>query len=139
RSCGIRVICVETTAKVRAQRELDAIKHEMAATNEELFSSNEELSSTNEELAATNEELLQTQELLNQTLEGLTESEKRFRNLVRDAAVGIILLMGPEMRIGIVNEAFGRLLKRTADELEGKFLFDMVPAETEAYFRPVIE
>ena len=139
RSCGILVICVETTAKVKAQHELDAINHEMAATNEELFSSNEELSSTNEELVATNEELLQTQELLNQTLEGLTESEQRFRNLVRGADVGIILLMGPEMRVGIVNEAYGRLLKRTAAELEGKLLFEMVPAETEAYFRPVIE
>ncbi len=159
-SLGVRVICAETTDKVKAQHELDSINRELgstneelastneelastndvlAATNEDLYSSNEELSSTNEELAATNEELLQTQDLLRQTLENLTESEQRFRNLVRDADVGIVLLMGPEMRVGIVNEAFGRLFKRTAAELEGKLLFEMVPPEDEAYFRPLIE
>ena len=138
-SRGIRVICVETTAKVRAQHELDAINRELAATNEELYASNEELACTNEELIASNDELLQTQELLNQTVKSLTESDQRFRNLVRDANVGIVLLMGPEMRVGIVNEAYSRLLKRTAAELEGKLLFTMVPAEAEAYFRPLIE
>lgn len=137
--CGIRVICMETTAKVLALRELDAVNHEMAATNEELYASNEELSSTNEELAATNEELLQTQDILNQTLDGLTESEQRFRNLVRDADVGIVLLMGTEMRVRVANEAYARLLKRTAAELEGKLIFDMAPPEDEAYFRPLIE
>ncbi len=139
KSCGVRVICMETTAKVRTQKELDDTNHELAASNEEMYASNEELASTNEELAATNEELLQTQELLNQTLESLSESEQRFRNLVRDANVGIVLLMGPEMRVGIVNEAYGRLLKRTAAELEGKLLFEMVPEETESYFRPLLE
>jgi len=138
-SCGIRVICMETTAKMRAQKELDVVNQQMASTNEELFASNEELTSSNEELAATNEELLQTQELLSQTVQSLTESEQRFRNLVRDADVGIVLLMGREMRVGIVNETYGRLLKRTAAELEGKLLFEMVPAEVEAYFRPLIE
>jgi len=136
---GIRVICIETTAKVLALRQLDAVNHEMAATNEELNAANEELSSTNEELAATNEELLQTQELLTQTLESLTESEQRFRNLVRDADVGIVLLMGPEMRVGIANDAYARLLKRTAAELDGKPIFDFVPSEDESYFRPLIE
>ena len=167
KSCGIRVICVETTSKMQALKELDAVNHELASANEEMAATNEELASANEEMAATNEELasaneemaatteeitstneelavineelLQTQNMLSRTLDTLSESEQRFRNLVRDASVGIVLLLGHEMRVGIVNAAYARLLKRTAAELEGKLLFEMVPPEAENYFRPLIE
>ncbi|MDP9082128.1 MAG: PAS domain S-box protein [Bacteroidota bacterium] len=135
---GIRVICVETTAKIKAQQKLDAVNQELASTNKELASANEELAATNEELTATNEELLRTQGLLNQTLANLSESESRFRNLIKDASVGVVLLIGEEFRVDIVNEAYGRLIRRTASELEGRLLFEVIP-DAEDFFRPLIE
>ncbi len=68
----------------------------------------------------------------------LRESEQRFQNLVREAAVGIILLTGEEMKVEIVNDAYGKLIGRHAAELFGKKLFEIIP-ETEEYFRPIID
>lgn len=68
----------------------------------------------------------------------LKESEQRFQNLVREATVGIIVLMGEEMNTGVVNESYARLIGRTVEELQGKDLFTIIP-ETEAYFRPIID
>ncbi len=68
----------------------------------------------------------------------LAESEQRFKNLVRDASVGIIVLTGEEMRVSIVNEAYARLVGRKSDELINQHLFDIIP-ETKDYFLPIIE
>lgn len=68
----------------------------------------------------------------------IRESESRFRKLVRDASAAIIVLIGEEMKVEIVNEAYGRLIDRTPDELLGKPLFSLVP-EGEAYYRPILE
>jgi PAS domain S-box-containing protein len=105
---------------------------------EEQQTLNEEVSAANEELMATNEELTKTQQLLRETLNGLTLSEQRFRNLVRDASVGIILLSGDDLKVEIVNSTYGTLIGRTVAELENKSLFEVIP-ESEAVFRPVIE
>ena len=43
----------------------------------------------------------------------LRQSDQRFQNLVREATVGIIVLIGPEMNVGIVNEGYARLIGRT--------------------------
>ncbi|MES3016611.1 MAG: ATP-binding protein [Bacteroidota bacterium] len=142
---GIRVICMETTEMVMAQQKLEqstleeaAINEELDATNEELAATNEELAVTNEELAVTNQELHNTAETLKQMVKGLAESDERFRNLIREATVGIILLVGPEMKVQIVNDAYANLIGRKAAELYGKNLFDIIP-ETEPYFRPIID
>jgi PAS domain S-box-containing protein len=66
------------------------------------------------------------------------ESEQRFQNLVRDASAGIIVLTGLEMKTEIVNEAFGKLIGRTPEELLDKLLFTIIP-ETEEYYRPICE
>lgn len=68
----------------------------------------------------------------------IRESESRFRNLVQDASAAIVVLTGDEMKVEIVNEAYGRLIERTPDELLGKPVFSVVP-EAEAYYRPVLE
>lgn len=68
----------------------------------------------------------------------LEESESRFRNLVRDASVAIVVLTGTEMITEVVNEAFGKLIGRTPEELLEKPLFTLIP-ETEAYYRPICE
>lgn len=68
----------------------------------------------------------------------LIESESRFRTLVRDASVGIIVLTGEEMRVEIVNDAYAKLIDRRSDELTNKPLFSIIP-EAEAVFRPIID
>ena len=68
----------------------------------------------------------------------LLESQKRFQALVREATVGIIVLIGEENTIEIVNEAYGKLINRKTDELLGKPLFSIIP-ETEPYFKGIID
>jgi PAS domain S-box-containing protein len=68
----------------------------------------------------------------------LVESENRFRNLIREATVGIVVLNGEDMVVEVVNDVYGSLIGRTADELLHKKLFSVIP-ETEAEFRPLLE
>lgn len=70
--------------------------------------------------------------------ERLKESESRFQNLIRDATVAIVVLIGPDMRVKIVNEAYGKLIGLTPNDLLNKPLFDVIPA-TEQYYRPILE
>ncbi|OOQ58969.1 ATP-binding protein [Mucilaginibacter pedocola] len=129
----------ELEAKVvERTRELEESYEEQQALNEEINAANEELTSANEELAATNEELSETQIHLQRTLAGLAESDERFRNLVRDASVGIILVTGKDLTTLIVNDTYARLIGRTVAELENRPLFDIIPEATST-FRPVIE
>ena len=65
-------------------------------------------------------------------------SDQRFQNLVREATVGIVVLRGKEMIVEIVNEAYGRLLGKTPEELINKPLFSIIP-ETEKQFRQLLE
>ncbi|HZH66724.1 MAG TPA: PAS domain-containing protein [Flavisolibacter sp.] len=72
------------------------------------------------------------------TVNSLQLYDQRFHNLVREATVGIIVLSGAGMRIDVVNEAYGRLIERTVEQLTGRLLFDLIP-ETEEVFRPIID
>lgn len=128
---GIIVTASDITEMVRSRQLLED-------SNAEQQSLNEEIAATNEELATTNEELSETQQLLERTIGGLQESEGRFRNLIRNASTGIILLTGPEMRTEIVNEAYANLIGRSTDEITGRPLFELIP-ETEEVFRPIID
>ncbi|WP_207423233.1 PAS domain-containing protein [Desertivirga brevis] len=125
-----------------AQESLNTLNAELELRIDErtkqLKDSFEEQQALNDELAATNEELNETQEVLKKILDGLTKSEQRFRNLVSDVKVGIILLMGEEMEVAIVNDDYGKLIGRSAEELEGEFLFKVIP-EAEIHFRPIID
>ena len=71
-------------------------------------------------------------------LKQLQVSEQRFHNLVREATTGIVVLIGVEIRVEVVNEAYGKLIGRTPEALLGKNLFDIIP-EVEAEFRPLLE
>jgi two-component system sensor histidine kinase VicK len=72
-----------------------------------------------------------------QTLQGLKESERRFQNLIRDVAIGVIVLTGDDMRVEIANDAYGRLINRQVSDLIGRPLFDVIP-EAAAEFAPII-
>ncbi|SEJ21095.1 PAS domain S-box-containing protein [Dyadobacter sp. SG02] len=68
----------------------------------------------------------------------LHDSERRFQDLVTDATVGIIVLIGEEMVVEIVNDAYGHLIGRTREDLLGKPLFSVIP-ESEADFRAILD
>ena len=72
------------------------------------------------------------------TINQLQLSEQRFQSLVREASVGIIVLVGEEMRVEVVNDAYARLIDRQTDQLKGKPLFSVIP-EAEAVFRPILD
>lgn len=69
---------------------------------------------------------------------GSSVSNERFQNFVRQATVGMIVLTGPEMKVEVVNDMYGRLINRTPQELYGRNLFDIIP-EAEAHFRPILD
>lgn len=75
--------------------------------------------------------------LLNE-ISNTENSELRFRNFIRQAPVGMIVLMGESMRVEVVNDIYGQLLGRTPEELQGKSLFDIIP-EAEEHYRPMID
>ncbi|GGB85227.1 PAS domain-containing sensor histidine kinase [Dyadobacter sediminis] len=71
-----------------------------------------------------------------QAVHKLEESEKRFQNLVQKATVGIIVMSDENMTVEIVNDAYGKLIDKSPDELIGKSLFEIIP-EAEPYFRQI--
>lgn len=68
----------------------------------------------------------------------LIESEQRFQHLIRDATIGMIVLIGEEMIVEVVNKAYGVLINQDSDHLVGKAIFDIIP-ETEADFRKLMD
>jgi PAS domain S-box-containing protein len=77
-----------------------------------------------------------TEKLL--TIRSLQASDQRFQNLVREANMGIVVLIGKEIRVEVVNEAYGRLIDRKPAELLGKPLFDFIP-DAEEPFRKMLD
>ena len=68
----------------------------------------------------------------------LNISDQQFQNLVYQARVGLIVLIGEGMSVEVVNEMYAKVIGRTPGELRGKNLFTVVP-ETEKVFRPMID
>ena len=55
------------------------------------------------------------------------ETEKRFRNTVMQAPVGITMLRGPEFVVEMANETYLQLVDKSENELVGKPLFEALP------------
>jgi PAS domain S-box-containing protein len=72
------------------------------------------------------------------TARRLSESERHFESLIREAAVGIIVLTGDDHTVEMVNETYLRLTGRNYSDLLGKPLFLAIP-EAEPRFRKIIE
>ena len=68
----------------------------------------------------------------------IRQSEKRFHNLVRDATLGIVVVLGDELRIEVVNLAYAKLVGRSLEDLYDRPLFEALP-EAEKEFRGIIE
>jgi PAS domain S-box-containing protein len=74
-------------------------------------------------------------------LNGISNTEKselRFQNFIRQAPVGMIVLMGEKLRVDVVNDFYGQLVGRTPEELQGKSVFDIIP-DAEEHFKPIID
>jgi PAS domain-containing protein len=50
----------------------------------------------------------------------------------------MIVLMGESLRVEVANDLYAQLVARTADELQGKNVFEVIP-EAEQHFRPIID
>jgi PAS domain S-box-containing protein len=105
--------------------------------SDELTASNEELHAANEELSATNEELRQSQESLsdiNRTLEerveqrtkALSASEARFRTMVEQSPVPMLVTMGKSMVFDIINQPMLDLIGKDASVI-GKPWYQAMP------------
>ncbi|WP_181369462.1 PAS domain-containing protein [Flavobacterium album] len=73
-----------------------------------------------------------------QTAKKLTESEKHFETLIREAAVGIIILTGDDHIIEMVNDAYLNLTGQYQEQMTGKPLFEVMP-DADPYFRDIMD
>ncbi|GGW50802.1 PAS domain-containing sensor histidine kinase [Arenibacter certesii] len=65
------------------------------------------------------------------------ESEKRFRESVKQAPFGIVIFRGAQNVIEMVNESYLQLVDKTEEQFVGKPLFDVLP-EVEETIAPII-
>ncbi|NIJ53129.1 PAS domain-containing sensor histidine kinase [Dyadobacter arcticus] len=66
-----------------------------------------------------------------------SDSESRFRNVMKQAPVGIIILRGPDFFVEIANDSYLAIVDRTEAELIGKPLFDALP-EAKKFVGPIL-
>ncbi|MEP7254029.1 MAG: PAS domain-containing protein, partial [Ginsengibacter sp.] len=60
------------------------------------------------------------------------ESEKRFRDVVKQAPLGITILRGPEFIVEMANENYLRIVDRNEADFVGRQLFETLPEVKEA-------
>ncbi len=126
-----KTYCIIHSATDVTQRVLSRIKEQNLA--EELSAMNEELYSANEELTSSNEELLESQKALQATYEELMESDTRFRNMVRQAPIGICIIAAEDLMIQEVNDAYLELVGKKREDFEGLTIWQVVAEAAEVY------
>jgi len=126
-----KTYCILHTATDVTERFLNVEK--VQSLTEELRASNEELRAANEELNASNEELNESQQNLRDLYDDLAESDLRFRNMVRQAPVGICIIRAKDLLIQDVNDSYLELVGRRREELENQTIWDAIPEAAEAY------
>ena len=62
----------------------------------------------------------------------LAENEKRFRNIVKQAPMGITMLRGPEFIVEMANETYLQLVDKEESEFVGRPLFESLPEARQA-------
>ncbi|WP_179334778.1 PAS domain S-box protein [Winogradskyella costae] len=75
---------------------------------------------------------------LHEAKQKVEESEKRFREAVMQAPLGIVIVRGSENIIEMANENYLQIVDRTKDEFVGRPLFESLP-EVKEVIAPVIE
>lgn len=113
-----RIVMDEIELRLSAIHEIE----QQQFLNEELTATIEELAAANEELLITNEELADTHQSLRKIINELAESEDRFRNMIEQAPVAMLIFKGEEMIFDIVNPYMLNLLDKTAAIIGKPFL-----------------
>ncbi|MGY1710580.1 CheR family methyltransferase [Geodermatophilus sp. SYSU D00758] len=114
-----------------ANEELETTNEELQSTVEELETTNEELQSTNEELETMNEELQSMNDELHSTNEELrasTEEVKavnRFMNGVLSSFRAGVVVVDPDLRVLVWNDAAQDLWGLRQDEVVGRHLLNL--------------
>jgi PAS domain S-box-containing protein len=75
---------------------------------------------------------------LNLAKKKIEESDKRFRNTVKQAPVGIAIFRGPEHIAEMANESYLKLVDRELNTFIGKPLFESLP-ETKKVVKPLLD
>lgn len=75
---------------------------------------------------------------LHEARQKIEESEKRFRDAVMQAPLGIVILRGAEHVVEMANENYLKIVDKTEKEFVGKPLFNTLPEVKEAVV-PIIE
>lgn len=131
--CGIIVAAEDITSKVLQRIQLEESLMKEQALTEASSALNEELTATVEELSAANEELSLVQERLGLKNAELSDSEGRFKALIRQAPVGICIINAEDLMIPEVNDAYLELVGKTRLELENRTIWEAVSEAAESY------
>jgi len=123
--------CILHMAKDVTERVLSAEREQSLI--EELRAANEELSAANEETNTINEELSESQNKLVGLYEEIKISDLRFRNMVKQAPVGICIIRADDLFIEDVNTAYLKLVGKAREEFHNKTIWQAVPEAAEAY------
>ncbi len=75
---------------------------------------------------------------LNEAKQKVEESEKRFRDSVKQAPFGIVILRGPENVAEMANQTYLKLVDKTEEEFIGKPLFESL-TEIRETIAPIID
>ena len=126
-----KTFCMLHMAKDVTERVLSREREQ--SLTEELRAANEELLSSNEEMNASNEELSESRQKLFELYQDLSESDLRFRNMVKQAPVGICIIKAKNLFILDVNDAYLELVGRQRDEFAGLTIWEAVPEAADVY------
>jgi len=116
----------DVTERVLAKNREQDLTEELRAANEELQAANEEMNASNEELSESRQELLEL-------YEDLKEGDARFRNMVRQAPVGICIIRAHDLYVQDVNDNYLELVGKQRRELENRTIWDAVPEVADTY------
>ncbi len=105
------------------REELQSANEEVLSSNEELQSINEELETSKEELQSTNEELITINDELQLRNSDLKESVDYARAIIETTREPLMVL-GLDLRILTVNNAFSLMFGLSAEEVDGDYLYE---------------
>ena len=138
-------ICILHTAKDVTERklsrereqnlteELTAANEELLAANEEITAANEEMAAMNEELLASNEEIIASRHHLAELYKSLSESDRFFRSMVKQAPVGICIIRSENLFIQEVNDAYLELVGKPLEQFHNRSIWEAVPEAASVY------
>jgi len=134
----LRITLVNRIEKQKlAEQLLIKTEAEHQALNELQLESNEELAVFNEELTAANEELVSSYDKLKTISERLGESESRFRNMIDQSPVAMMVTSGKDLVVDAINPVMLEILGNNYRIL-GKPIFDAMPELATQGFRELI-